>query len=151
MKKVVSIFLCLMLVILLCSTTAFAAETEDRLVSRTVEKLENGDCIVYEVYENYIQPLATKSGYKTATYQNSAGRAIWDVTVQGSFTYTYGVSSKATSASAIVNIYDSGVSFQSKNAYTAGNTAYATAVVSYQTFTTTLNVSISCDVYGNLS
>lgn len=70
--------------------------------------------------------------------------------VNGSFTYNYGVSSQATSASATVQIFNNNATFVSKNAYTSGNTATATATVRYAAAITTKSTSVSCDKYGNL-
>lgn len=70
--------------------------------------------------------------------------------VNGSFTYNYGVSSQATSVSATVQIFNNNATFVSKNAYTSGNTATATATVRYAAAITTKSTSVSCDKYGNL-
>lgn len=149
MKKFISVVLASLLFIS-CTVFVSAKEPQDILVSRTVEVLENGDTIVTELYENAIQPRTGKSGHKDYTYRNSSGTAIWGVTVDGTFTYNYGVSSTATSATATVKIYSSNADFVSKNAYTSGNTATATGTVSYNASVMTRSVSVSCDKYGNL-
>lgn len=146
-------FLLLSIVVLLVcfgSFTVSAQEPKDVLISRTVEVLDNGDSIVIELYENAVQVRTGKSGYRTYTYRNSSGSAVWNLTVDGSFIYNYGVSSTATSATATVNIYNNNARFISKNAYTSGNTATATTTVAYNTVSTTRSVSVSCDIYGNL-
>jgi hypothetical protein len=149
MKKVFALLLCCMLVISLCPTGVFAFEPEDILVKRTVEWLENGDSITTEVYEYAIQPRSGKTGYASTIYNNSSGTTIWKVTVTGTFTYN-GTSSSATSATATVNTYSTSASFVSKNAYTSGNTATATATVKYLHSQTTRSAKISCDKNGNL-
>ncbi len=149
MKRFISALLAIFLFIS-CTISISAKEPQDILVSRTVEVLENGDTIVTELYENAIQPRTGKSGHKTSTYQNAAGSNIWAITVNGTFSYTYGVSSTATGATATVHIYSDTAHFVSKNAYTSGNTATATGTVTYNSVTTTRSVSISCDIYGNL-
>ncbi len=149
MKKLIAVFLAGLLLIS-CTVAASAKEPRDILISRTVEVLENGDSVVTELYENAIQPRTGKSGYKSYTHRNSGGTAIWKVTVTGTFTYNYGVSSTATGATATVNIYSGNAAFQSKNAWTSGNTAWASGTVVYDTVSTTRSVSISCDKYGNL-
>lgn len=150
MKKIVSVLLVMVLAVSLLSVGASAKEPEDILISRTVETLENGDMIITELYENAIQPRTGKNGYKIYSYA-SAGRTIWDLTVNGAFEYTYGVSSRATTAIATVRIYDSRAELVSKEAYTSGSTAVARATVSYNGISVTRSVSITCDKYGNLS
>lgn len=150
MKKLLAMVLSVLLLISLCSTAAMAATREDTLLSRSEEILENGDYIVTELYKNAMQPRTGASGYSTSTYYNASGSAIWDVTVQGYFSYTYGVSSTATSATAYVNIYNSNASFVSKDAYTSGNTATATGTISYRSIPASRSVSVSCDKYGNI-
>ena len=152
MKRIASVFFSLLLVLTL-SVGASATENTDSniLLSRSVEILDNGDYIVTETYETATQPRASiKTGYRTSTYNNSDGTKIWDVTVQGTFSYSYGISSTATDAIAIVNIYNSNAEYRSKSAYTSGNTAYASATIVYKQYVTSRTVSISCDEYGNL-
>lgn len=150
MKKFISIVLIFVIAVSCCSISVSAAENEDILLSRNVEVLANGDSITIELYKNAIQPRAGISGHRTFTYRNSAGTTIWNLTVNGTFLYNYGVSSTATDSSAVVNIYSNKADFISKNAYTSGNTAVATATVAYDTVSTTRSVSVSCDKYGNL-
>lgn len=149
MKKAISLLLCVVLVLSLISTSAFAAQQEDILVKRTVEVFDNGDTLTTEVYECAIQSRSTKTGYATGTYRNASGTAIWDLTVTGTFTYN-GSTSSATSSSASVRIYNSTAKFVSKNASTSGNTATGTATVTYNASRTTRSASVSCDKNGNL-
>ncbi len=149
MKRFVALLISCVLVLSLCSLPTVAAEPGDILVKQTVEFLDNGDSITTEVYECAVQPRSTKTGYASATYKNSAGTAIWKVTVTGTFTYN-GTSSSATSASASVSTYTTKAEFISKNAYTSGKTATATGTVKYDLYQTTRSVSVSCDKNGNL-
>ena len=151
MKKVVSIFLCVVLVFSVLSVGASAQEPEDILLSREVEVLENGDTITTEVYLNAIQPRTGISGNAKKTYTSALGKDMWAIIVNGTFDFTFGVSSKATSAEAIVAIYDSGCKFVSKNAFTHDNTATATGTVQYGGAVTNGYVDLSCSIYGNLS
>ncbi len=149
MKKFLSLILVLALFVSVLSLGVSAQGTEDILISRTEEVLDNGDVIITELYENALQPRTGKNGYKVYTY-TSGGKTIWTLTVDGSFEYTYGVSSEATGAKATVRIYDSSATYVSKNAYVFGNTATATGTVYYYA-NITRSVSVSCDRYGNLS
>lgn len=150
MKQKAALLLVLAMVIALIPMAALAAPAEDILVSHSVEYLGNGESIETEVYKCAIQPRTGTNGYKTATYR-IGGTAIWAVTVNGSFSYTSGVSCRATSASAVVDIYSSAASFVSKDAYTNYNSAIASAVVRYNGINTSKSVTLSCDTYGNLS
>ena len=149
MKKLSSIIL----VIVIVAAFAFPASANEYSVDRKVEYLSNGDYIVTELHaiNQAFLTRSTKSGNKTRTYYNAGGTRMWDVVVNGNFSYTYGVSSSATSSSAIVNIYHSGVNYVSKSAWTSGNTASASGTINYQGLQQSMTVSISCDNYGNLS
>lgn len=150
MKKILSLLLVAVLLVSSLSIMAFAKGTEDTLLSRTVEVLDNGDTVITELYENAMQPRTGKKGHKVGTY-TSGGKEIWSVRVDGTFEYTYGVSSKATNATATVTIYEPNAAFVRKNSYVTTNKAIATAEVSYHGVSATRTVSISCDIYGNLS
>lgn len=151
MKKVISVLLCVVMVFSVLSVSASAQGPEDILLSREVEVLENGDTITTEVYLNAVQPLTGISGYTSKIYSNAFGKDMWAIIVNGTFDFTFGVSSKATKAEAIVEIYDDGCKFVSKNAYTSGNTATATGSVNYYGSISHGSVSLSCSIYGNLS
>lgn len=151
MKKVVSVFLCVLLVFSVLSVSVSAQEPGDILLSREVEVLENGEKVITEVYLNAVQPRTGISGHAIRTYVNASGKDMWAIIVNGTFDFTFGVSSKATSAEAIVELYDNGCTFISKNAYTHGNTATATCSVQYGHSVTNGSVDLSCSIYGNLS
>ena len=148
MKKCISILISLVMLFSV-SVSSFAGEQPDKLVSRTIEVLDNGDYIVREVYEPAIQPRSSKTGSAVETYTNAAGSAIWAVKVTGTFTYN-GSTSSATSSSVSVEIYNSGASFISKNASYSDNTARGTGSVKYSGYTATRTASVSCDKNGNL-
>lgn len=150
MKKIVAVLLCVVLIFSVMSLSVSAYEPEDILVSREVEILDNGDMIVTEKYLDAVQPYTGTSGHATRTYTNALGKDMWALRVYGTFTYTYGVSAQATSAEAVVALYDSGCSLVSKNAYTHSNTATATCSVQYGGAVTNAHVDLSCDIYGNL-
>lgn len=148
MKRTIAILICTIMLVLL-SIPALASAGSERLVSRTIEYLENGDYIVREVFEPLIQPRSSKTGSAIETYRNSSGAAIWTVKVTGTFTYT-GSTSSATGSSATVEVYNSNASFISKNASYSGNTARATGSVNYSGYTATRTAYVSCDKNGNL-
>jgi len=149
MKKLFAFLFCGFLVLSVLVMPVSAVEAGDILISSSVEILENGDCIITEVYENAVQPRSERTGYGKATYYNAGGTAIWDVTVKGTFTYN-GTTSSATSATATVNLYSNNATFISKSAGTSGNSATATATVRYNAVQVTRTARVSCDKNGNL-
>lgn len=116
-----------------------------------IQYLDNGDYIITEIYTSDTILHTSTSKSKKASYYSQDHTFIFSVTISASFNYTYGVRASATSANAIVDIASSSAVFKSKNSYVSGNTAYGTATVSYQGSDKTLNVNISCDIYGNIS
>lgn len=116
-----------------------------------IQYLENGDYIITEFYTSDTTLHTSVSKSKKASYYTQNHTFIFSVTISAFFNYTYGVHASATSANAIVDIASSSAVFKSKNSYVSGNTAYGTATVSYQGSDKTLNVNISCDIYGNIS
>lgn len=150
MKRFLALTLTVMLLLISTSVAAFAAP-EDKLVSTSTEYLDDGSYIVTNVYEPAIQPRTGKIGSKDSTYYTANGTKVFVVTVNGTFSYVYGVSSTATGAEAVVSIYSNKASFVSKNAYTDGASAIATGTVSYLGTHITRTVVLTCDKYGNLS
>ena len=86
-----------------------------------------------------------------STYYGSNNKAIFAVTLTGQFDYTYGVSAKATSASVTVTIYDSSAEYVTKSATYGSATAYGSGTAKVNATSRTLNVKITCDIYGNLT
>lgn len=157
MKRTILLFFAIMLLVSLLSVSIDASEDRPIVGYSSIEYLDNGDYIVTELTINQpkgLSPnntLTVKSGSKTKSYYASNGTKIWSVTVNGTFSYTYGVSSTATSSAATVNLFSANASFVRKSASTSGNTATATGTVAYSSVSTTMTVSVSCDKYGNLS
>ncbi|WP_369297067.1 hypothetical protein [uncultured Neglectibacter sp.] len=151
MKKLLSILLCICLLGTFLTVSAAAQEEVPQAPKTTIEYFSNGDYFITVVTQDAPVGRSTDtSGSKTGTYYTASGTAVWDVTVYGTFSYTRGVTSTANSASATVYIADSSAKFISKNAYTSGASAYATATVSYKSLSTTKTVVLTCDKYGNL-
>lgn len=152
-------FVALVCLTLICSILTLPAtanelpkvgESGQVIISQTVEYLEDGSYFVETVYKSSVQPYSnTTSGSKTAQYYVS-GTLIFTVQVNGTFTYD-GSTAEATSATGSVKAYVSGVTLESKDAYTSGASAYATASVSYGGTTLSKTVKLTCDKDGNLS
>ncbi len=157
MKTVIRRVTILILLITMFSISAFASCIPHNEQFSSIEYLQNGDYIITEYAVESSTSLAkgvlasTKNGTKTASYYTASGSIVWSVIVDGTFSYTYGVSVTATASSATVRIYNAGASYVTKSAYTSGNVATASGTVKYSGINTTKSVSVSCDKYGNLS
>ena len=121
-KKAISVLLAVLLVVCF-SVTAFAADDNGRVVSRTVEQYDNGAYAVITVYDNTTARAGTKTGHKDYKYYVS-GSLAWTYTVHGSFSYN-GSSASCTAASATCDIRDSGWKLTSNEAYPSGSAAVA--------------------------
>lgn len=145
MKKIISVLACLALLISCFSFGVSATE------AKTVEYLEDGSYIVTEFQCSNPNARTATNGAKVSTYYTSSNKAVFSVTLTGYFTYTKGVSAKATSANVVVSIYDDTAEYISKSSSTSGATAYGAGTVSYLGYAKTLSLQITCDVNGNLS
>ena len=145
MKK---LFVCLFLIVCFlfpnCNITTAAP-------NYNIQYLENGDYIITEIYTSNTILRTPTSKSKKISYYSKNNVFIFSLSIYASFNYTYGVSSSATSANAVVDIVNSSAVFKSKNSYVSGNTAYGTATVLYQGSNKSLNIHMSCDIYGNIS
>lgn len=155
MKRAISVLLCAVLCLCFFSIGVSAVETQTVLISRSVETLENGEYIVTELYQTQraFQPLTEGrevQGNKTKNVYMPNGTLLWSLTVEGTFNCISGISSKATTSYAWVDIHSNNVKLLSKSASCSGNTATATGTVSYNSVNRTETVSISCDIHGNL-
>lgn len=154
MKKVISVILMIVVFASLLAPAAFAVEVPDtgEAKSTTVEYLDDGSYYIIEVTQLTSVGRSTNTdGYKKATYHSKDGTAIWTIQLHGFFTYTPGVSAKATSASVSVILHDPDASFVSKNAYVSGATAYGSTKVKYESVTTSKTVNLTCSTSGVLS
>ena len=146
MKKILSILLFASM-LFLSTCNVFAAPKRCN-----IQYLENGDYIVIsEVYHNTGTARTTTSNTKTYTYYTKDNTAIFSAILSATFDYAYGIRSSAISSNIRVQIKNSVAALKSKNSYVSGNTAYGTATVLYQGSNKTLNINMSCDIYGNIS
>lgn len=164
MKRLISM-LCSILLVLSCFVFApcvNAAEDEpfgaQVLISKTVEYLEDGSMIITSVYENVVSSrsnLYSKSGNKERVYTDANGNIVWSLTVHGEFQVIEGASVTCTSASCSTAIYNDAWSCTRKSASPSGNQAVANGVFEMTVLgivisTENVNVTLSCDPYGNL-
>lgn len=120
----------------------------------------------YDTYGNYYETVITYdsifarashtvSGHKTLAYKTSAGKTLWSLTVNGSFTYN-GSTSSCTSASVSTSIIDPTWKITNKSSSKSGNTAKATATaICYLNGnpinSATRTISLKCSATGKLS
>ena len=164
MKRLISM-LCSILLVLSCFVFApcvNAAEDESFeelvLVSENVEYLEDGSFIITTVYEEVVTTrsnLYTKTGTKERVYTDADGNIVWSLTVYGEFQVIEGASVTCTSARSSATIYDSEWECVTQYAYVSGNQAIAHGefqrkLLGVVISSRTVDVTLSCDPYGNL-
>lgn len=153
MKRIFLLAVCLLLVsnaLTLPATAAVLSESDQVIISQTVEDLGDGVFYIETIYVPSIQLYSNaKTGTKTAQYVYS-GKTIFAISVTGTFTYD-GSSSDATSASCRIVTYVEAAEIMSRNAYTSGASAVATGSVKYNGITIPKTVTLTCDQNGNLS
>lgn len=150
MKRFCISILCL-LILGTFFTFGVSANTVVSDTKSTIEYLDDGSYIITE-WETI--PTATRSvssKTKTSTYYSSSGSAIFSVSLTGNFTYTSGVSAKATSQSVSVTVYSDSASYVTKSSSRSGASVYGSGTVYYAGRNRTLSLQMTCDVYGNIS
>lgn len=146
MKRVVSV---LMLVFFLFSALPMAGAAE--AVSEERIELGDGYYLIAETFQSGARAPKSVSGSKPYTCYDSAGTALWKVTLYGTFTYT-GSSATCTASSISTTIYDSSWSTGSKSASKSGNKATGSATMKKSTVKSVpVSLSLSCSASGSLS
>ena len=146
MKRVVSV---LMLVFFLFSALPMAGAAE--AVSEERIELGDGYYLIAETFQSGARASKSVSGSKPYTCYDSAGTALWQVTLYGTFTYT-GSSATCTASSISTTIYDSSWSTGSKSASKSGNKATGSATMKKSTVKSVpVSLSLSCSASGSLS
>ena len=96
--------------------------------------------------------IVTRS--REAYFEDSDGNMEWKYTLTATFSYNYGVSSTCTNASYTQTVYDNKWTFSDGSAERAGNTAYGKGHYVKKWFFVTketdIDISLSCDTYGNV-
>ena len=158
--------ICVLLVVLICRGAACGVWADDsssvnnlELVSETVEYYEDGSMLVISVFEKMMlsrSNLYNRVGRKVYEYHNANGTILWTFAVTGEFRVLEGASVTCISASCSTEIFDEAWACTRRYAETSGSWAIA-----HGEFTQTLlgividrdtvQVSLTCDVYGNLS
>ena len=165
MKRVLSfiLVLCVMLSAFAAPVNAQTPDTDsnEKIVSRTVEMLDDGYLLETVVTEEITEVAAraneyVRAGSVTRNLKNSDGDVLCNFTLRGQYDVVEGVSSVCTLAKYSYNIYDSSWSLDSastsKSANKAiGNATFKKKVLFITTDTKSFTLTLTCDKYGNLS
>ena len=158
--------ICVLLVVLICLGTAFGVWADDgssvnnlQLVSESVEYYEDGSSLVISVYEETVQTrsnLYNRVGRKDYKYRDANGTVLWTFAVTGEFRVLEGASVTCISASCSTEIFDEAWACTRRYAETSGSWAIANgeferSLLGIVIDRDTVQVSLTCDVYGNLS
>lgn len=168
MKKVLTLLLSgIMVISVMCANflTVNAEETnsaiQGKIISQTVERLEDGTTITTTLYDttDAITTRAssyTKSGTKTRTMTNDKGEELWKFTLNGTFSVNSGVSATCTSASHSFKITNTAWQNETATSSKSGNKAtgygkFIRKILFITVETREANLTITCDKNGNLS
>lgn len=152
MRKKLIIMLSVIAVLIAASVPAFA---ETQVISRETEHYPDGSYAVIEtvVFENTAVPFAaasTKSASRTYTFHRADGKAAWDFTLTGTFTYN-GTTAKATKAATSYKVYISGWTC-TKNSSVSGAVAKGTGKFTYKSGSTkTVSLCLKCSANGTIT
>jgi hypothetical protein len=127
--------------------------------STSITYLEDGSYIVTTITSEPNLTRATtftKTGNKVVSYYDGDDTLLWQYTLFGEFLVESGVSAVCTSATYTQTIYANRWSFSNGQATASGATAYGVGtfkkkVLFVTTSTVDIDISFTCDVYGNLS
>lgn len=147
MKRLLSLALCIFLFV---SCFAISANAEEAVYA-SVDYLADGSYFVTEVTETNPLSRATKSGTKVSTYYTSDNEKVFAIELTGYFNYTYGSSVAATNQSVSVVLYKDEAQYITHSSRRSGATVYGSGTVSYLGYTRAKSLTLTCDVYGNLS
>lgn len=150
MKRLFGVMISIIMFSTFLAIPVAAMETDQSIISRTVEDLGNGLYFIETISVPSVQPYSnSKTGTKTSECVYN-GTTIFTISVTGIFTYD-GSTSQATSATGKMVAYAEGVTFNDRRAYVSGASAIATGSATYNGTTIPKTVTLTCDKNGNLS
>lgn len=159
MKKLIAVLISLVLFAVPACAQTVGAEAAERVISQTTEQLDDGYYMTVTLTEDIplVSTYATenKSCTKTYTLYNNSHEELWSYSIRAYFSVNYGVSATCTAVYEFYSITDTQWSPKSTNCYYSGNVAYGEAtfkktVLFITTNTVDCEVTITCDVYGNM-
>lgn len=155
MKKIISIFLTLIIIFYSMSINLFASAFS--VSENIVIIFENGDYITETITKESVLNRATNTitGQKTSNYRNSNNKLLWSATLKGTFTYT-GSRATCTASSITYTVYDDNWKITSAVASKSGNTAKGDVtakryVLGIPTKTVERTITLTCSSSGVLS
>ena len=161
MKKIVSLLLFLVYCVLFTSSAPLAAlqnTNEYYLISEKVEYCDDGYNIIrlYESTESSYRNTYTKTGVAEYLHYSSDNTLVWKYTLTGYFEVNQGISSICYDVDYSTQINSNGWHFYNNGTYYNGNTAYGAGTFKYKVLMITINtinvdLSVTCDIYGNIS
>ena len=164
MKKRILSFVTL-LMMLFSMVIPIGAETNIEVsnVADEVSVVYYDDGSYLTIYPVTVENVSTTRGSiqqltasKPVTLTDSSGNLEWEYTLNAEFTVVYGSDSYCLNAHYIQNIYQSGWTFSDGNAYFSDNVAtglgkYVKKVLFVTTKTYNINITLTCDIYGNVT
>lgn len=165
-KRIFSIILTFLFVFTLTPSVLAANDIELNDQNTTeIVYLDNENYITITLITQDVSPLSlastnsntfTKTGNKVVSCHDKKGNLEWEYTLFAEFSVIEGISATCTSATYTQTIYANDWSFSNGNATKSGNTAYGIGTFKRKVLfitvdTANIDISISCDVYGNLS
>lgn len=164
MKKLGLMFLSIALLLSFCAlpfgANAQVAKSEERIISETIEMLEEEyyvkTIITEEIPSMAPRATTTKSGSKAFVLYNNSDVELARFTVRGTFSVNSGVSATCTASSYTTSISNNAWSVESASATKSGNQAigdvvFIKKVLFITTNTREAHVVLTCDKNGNLS
>lgn len=161
MKKTIILLFFIICIILTSSIPTFAVENTISELAEVTEitYFDDGSYIVSTIVTEsmpFRTSSFTKCGHRVVSYYNESDELMWQYTLYGEFNVVSGVSAICTSSTYTQTIYGNRWSFSNGQATASGNSAYGIGtftkkVLFVTTQTVDIDISINCDVYGNLS
>ena len=142
------------------STTAAPLTTASQVdESATVIYYEDGSKLTISapiVEDVYSRATYTKSASKDARFEDSDGNIEWEYTLHATFSYTYASSAVCTDTYYTQTIYEGNWTFSNGAATKSGATAtgagnYVKKVLFVTVKNIKIDISLTCDKYGNIT
>lgn len=156
MKRILAMILTMFLLSTVMAVPVLATESTEEVIT-----FADGSYAIIETTEvtaagNARTSTVSKSGSRKFTMYSGDDVKQWDYTLYGTFLYRYGIGAQAQNRSDTYNIYDSYWSLVSHDTSLDMDTVYGVVTMKCTVLfitveTHTQNLSISCDMYGNLT
>ena len=145
-----------------------SAESNETFTQKTINN-SDGSTVVYfsdgsklhisaatKAETPYAICTTTPTYYRKVSYSDSDDVLQWDYELSATFSYVYGKSSTCINTSYTHNIYESDWTFSDGAATKSGNTAIGNGLFKLKFFfvtvhSYTIDISLSCDIYGNIT